>query len=205
MPVVVKGFYEFNKALGQFDKDIRNNMNREVRSFLAPVVRQAKGYVVPENNLIGLRTGWTTGGAKKITQRSSMFRTGRFPKYNSKEIKAGIKYFVGATKIQKNGWVAPYRIVNESRAGAIYEVSGRAMGQSRRTYRSPNPNAGKHFMEAIDNSGVMKGLDKRHGRLIFRAWNENQGRALAGTAKAVESAQLQFAHRLEVRKAFKAA
>lgn len=206
MPVVVEGLYEFNKALKQFDKDIQKNLNKEIRSFLAPVVSQAKSYVIPNSQLTGLRTGWTrTGKATQITSSTSMFRRGKFPKYNAAEIKAGIKYYIGNYKRQPNGWIAPYRIANESGSGAIFETSGRAMGQSKRTYKSPNPSAGQHFMDAIDNHGQMKGIDKRRGRLIFRAFNENQGKALTQTIKAIEAAKVQFAHRVDTRKAFKAA
>ena len=206
MPVVIKGAHEMMRALGQFDKDLRNNLNRETRAYLAPVVRQAKAYVPDAGNLMGLRTGWTyKSSSTKITKNSSMFRVGTFPKYNSSTIKAGIKSIIGDARTQPNGWVSMYRIVNQSRAGAIYEVSGRAGGNSRRTYKSPNPHAGEHFMASIAATGELKGKNHLQGRLIYRAWNENQGKALLKVVRSVESTEKMFHNRAQVRATFGAA
>jgi hypothetical protein len=203
MPVVVQGAHEMIRALGEFDKDLRNSLNRETRAYLAPVVKQAKVYVPDAGSLVGLRKGWTyKDSSKKITKSSSMFRVGTFPKYNTSIIKNGIKSIIGNTKSQPNGWVSIYRLVNQSRAGAIYEVSGRAGGMSKRNYKSPNPNAGKHFMAAISATGQLKGKEHLEGRLLYRAWNENQGRALAKVAQAVQNTEKIFANRTQVRQTF---
>jgi hypothetical protein len=67
---------------------------------------------------------------------------------------------------------------------------------------SLNPNAGKQFIENLNSTGQLvnarpKGLvgapgRKLTGRLIFRAWAEDNGRANAAVIKALENASKMF-------------
>jgi hypothetical protein len=67
---------------------------------------------------------------------------------------------------------------------------------------SLNPNAGKQFIDNLNSTGQLvnarpKGLvgspgRKQTGRLIFRAWAENNGRANAAVIKALENASKMF-------------
>lgn len=67
---------------------------------------------------------------------------------------------------------------------------------------SANPNAGKQFIDAINATGQMEqanqstGPGRRgryaKGRLIFRAWAEDQGKANAAVLKAIDRANAQF-------------
>lgn len=50
--------------------------------------------------------------------------------------------------------------------------------------RSNNPGAGAHF---INRMGPLYGDGASRGRMIFRAWAENQGRAQAAVVKAIEN------------------
>lgn len=203
MPTEVKGVIELRKALRAYSPDLEKEMRREIYDIVKPVVSAAKGYVPSE--IVGLRRGWirATRG-KKITKTTSAFRRGVFPFYNPSEIKAGIKYSDKITKSNRAGFVSVFQIKNSSRAGAIYETAGRRdngkaqpwvgpKGPSGHMYsHSMNPDAGQHFINAISNSGQMKGEGKRRGRLIFRAWNENQGRANAAVFKAIDKATERF-------------
>lgn len=203
MPTEIKGVIELRKALRAYSPDLEKEMRREIYDIVKPVVSAAKGYVPSE--IVGLRRGWirATKG-KKITKTTSAFRRGVFPFYNPSEIKAGIKYSDKITKSNRAGFVSIFQIKNSSRAGAIYETAGRRdngkaqpwvgpKGPSGHMYsHSVNPDAGQHFINAISNSGQMKGEGKRRGRLIYRAWNENQGRANAAVFKAIEKATERF-------------
>ena len=203
MPTEVKGVIELRKALRAYSPDLEKEMRREIYDIVKPVVSAAKGYVPSE--IVGLRRGWirATKG-KKITKTTSAFRRGVFPFYNPSEIKAGIKYSDKITKSNRAGFVSVFQIKNSSRAGAIYETAGRRdngkaqpwvgpKGPSGHMYsHSMNPDAGQHFINAISNSGQMKGEGKRRGRLIYRAWNENQGRANAAVFKAIDKATERF-------------
>jgi len=81
-------------------------------------------------------------------------------------------------------WRALYFVANKSAAGAIYETAGRANAQSRNGYRSNNPGAGAHF---VSRMGPLYGDSREErGRMIFRAWAEDQGKAQAAVVRAIE-------------------
>lgn len=204
MPTEIKGVIELRKALRAYAPDLEKEMRREIYDIVKPVVSQAKGYV--QSEIMGLRTGWIRSSKrlKKITRGTSAFRKGVFPFYNPTEVKAGIKFSDKISKSNRAGFVSVFKIENKSRAGAIYEIAGRRdngkaqdwvgpKGPSSHKYsHSQNPDAGQHFINAISNSGTMKGEGPRRGRLIYRAWNENQGRANAAVFKAIERTTERF-------------
>jgi len=209
MPTEVKGVIELRKALRAYAPDLEKEMRREIYAIIKPVVSQAKGYV--QSEIVGLRTGWIRASrGTKITKSTSAFRKGGFPLYNPTEVKAGIKYSDKITKSNRAGFVSVFQIKNSSRAGAIYEIAGRLKNGDAQDWVGPkgpaghkyshsqNPDAGQHFINAISNSGKMKGDGPRRGRLIYRAWNENQGRANAAVFKAIEKTTTRFNDRASI-------
>jgi hypothetical protein len=209
MPTEVKGVIELRKALRAYAPDLEKEMRKEIYDIVKPVVATAKGYV--QSEIMGLRTGWIRASrGTKITKSTSAFRKGVFPFYNPTEVKAGIKFSDKISKSNRAGFVSVFKIENKSRAGAIYEIAGRAnngqaqpwvgpKGPSGHKYsHSQNPDAGQHFINAISNSGTMKGEGPRRGRLIYRAWNENQGRANAAVFKAIDKATARFNSRATI-------
>jgi hypothetical protein len=146
-------------------------------------------------------SGWAGGNAKGITAKSSMFRIGKFPLYNSAIIKAGIVYRTTPSAINENGFSSMASIQNKSAAGAIYEGAGRANPQgqpwvgpkagskSNKVSKSNNPQAGRQF---IENLPPLVSSLKGRGRLIYRAWAANQGRAEGAAMKAIDKALTQF-------------
>jgi hypothetical protein len=205
LPVEIKGLAETLKAMRQFEPDLEKNLNKEVRAFLTPVVKQAQAYV--PSNPAGLRNWTFATKAKKITQQSSAFAAiGHFPKFNAAIVKRGIKVQIGKTRPNKNGFSTFYRISNTTAAGAIMETAGRKhpagqpwnpKSKSKDFSHSRNPKAGEHFVNSM--GGQMKGAGHYRGRLIYRAWNENEGKALAQTIKAVETTILQFHRRAQAQ------
>ena len=209
MPTEVKGVIELRKALRAYAPDLEKEMRKEIYDIIKPVVANAKGYVPSE--IMGLRTGWIRASrGRKITKQTSAFRKGVFPFFNPTEVKAGIVFSDKISKSNKNGFVSIWQIKNKSRAGAIYELAGRRdngkaqdwvgpKGPSGHQYsHSQNEFAGQHFINAISNSGTMKGEGPRRGRLIYRAWNENQGRANAAVFKAIEKTTARFNNRATI-------
>jgi hypothetical protein len=209
MPTEIQGVIELRKALRAYSPDLEKEMRKEIYEIVKPVVSQAKGYVPSE--IMGLRTGWIRANrGKKISRSTSMFRKGVFPFYNPTEVKAGIVFSDKIGRSNRAGFVSIFKISNKSRAGAIYEIAGRAnngqaqpwvgpKGPSGHKYsHSQNPDAGQHFINAISNSGTMKGEGPRRGRLLYRAWNENQGRANAAVFKAIDKATERFNKRATV-------
>jgi hypothetical protein len=91
-------------------------------------------------------------------------------------------------------------VLNKTRAGAIYEGAGRkqdtwrSKGSSPRS-RSRNPQAGNQFVDALPP--LVSSL-KGRGRLIYRAWANNQGRAEGAVNKALDESFAKFRSRSTV-------
>jgi len=190
MPVAIKGVRETVKALRKLDPEMLKEMNSEVRAAMLPIRDKARGYAPspqPDNLYM-----WREGSVgKKITARNSMFRTfnteGRlrmFPLYDVETVKKGIYYSQAPSKKNRNGWQALYFVANKSAAGAIYETAGRKNPGGDPNSRSNNPGAGAHF---VSRMGPLYG-DKQaeRGRMIYRAWKEDQGKAQDAVYRAIE-------------------
>jgi hypothetical protein len=189
MPVAISGVRETVKALRKFDPELLKEMNKEIRLVMVPLRDKARGYAPsPQpDNLYNFAEN-TVG--KKITARNSAFRTfnteGRlrlFPLYDYNTVRKGIFYSQAPSKKNRDGWQALYYVGNKSAAGSIYETAGRAENTSRKGYRSNNPEAGAHF---VSRMGPLYGESReRRGRMIFRAWAEDQGRVQAAVVLAI--------------------
>jgi hypothetical protein len=186
MPAEVKGVLELRKALREYAPDLLKATNKEIMEAVKPIVSQARGYIPTAAPL----SGWAT--------RS--FTEGKFPQYSASTIRAGIGYQTSPTKVNRAGFSSIVTIFNKSRVGAIYEVAGRrsetwnGKGSSPRS-QSKNPNAGTQLVSASGELYGRKrgndGKDKR-GRLILRAFEDNQGKATAKVMKAIETADAKF-------------
>jgi hypothetical protein len=206
LPVEIKGLAETLSAMRAFEPDLAKNLNKEVRAFLTPVQKKAQGYV--PSNPKGL-SNWTfSNKGKKITKQTSAFAAvGHFPKFNASIVKRGIKVNIGKTRPNRNGFSTFYRISNTTAAGAIMETAGRKSGKEGQPWNrsnkshdyshSINPHAGEWFIEHLGDT--MKGEGHLRGRLIYRAWNENEGKAQAQTIKAVEATIMQFHRRAQAQ------
>lgn len=195
MPTEVKGALELRKALRKIEPSLAKESEKEIRSLLKVVVRNARGFVPSDAPL----SGW--GEARGIWE-NRVFR--------SSEVKRGIGYSTAPSKPNKRGFRSFVTIFNKSAAGAIYETAGRLNPQgqpsqestrgrfssyidtSNKVNKSANPNAGRQFIDALpplvdsQQSGVAgRRTRKTKGRLIFRAWAEDQGKANAAILKAI--------------------
>jgi hypothetical protein len=182
MQITVESNADFRKALRRFAPDLEKSLKKEIGSALRPVVQQAKGFVPSDSPL----SGWAPRAFTEAT----------FPSFSPSVIKSGIGYKSTPSKPNRNGFSAMASVFNASRAGAIYEAAGRigpqrwvgpkAGGSSRGVSRSVNPKAGQQFIDALPPlSGSLKG----RGRLIFRAWAQNQGKAEGAVRKAISFAE----------------
>jgi hypothetical protein len=196
MPIEVRGVKSTLKAIRKVDPELLKEMNKEIKAVMIPIRDKARGYAPsPQpDNLYGWNEN-TVG--KTITAKNSAFRTfnteGRlrlFPLYDYETVKKGIYYAQPPGSRNKNGWRALYYVANKSAAGAIYETAGRANPGGSSKSKSNNPGAGAHF---ISRMGPLYG-DKREerGRMIFRAWAEDQGKAQAAVIRAIEKTVAAF-------------
>ena len=164
MPTEVVGAVALRKALRKFEPDLAKETTKEIANFLKPVVKQARGFA-PSNEQVP--SGWVkrpnAGG--RWANRS----------YNAAEVRRGITFKTSPSKPNRNGFKSLATIFNKSAAGAIYETAGRKSGI-----------VGK-FTPKL--GGQLKGNNqKTKGRVIFRAMEEDQGKAKAHIIKAIEAA-----------------
>jgi hypothetical protein len=196
MPVNLEGVKDTVKALRKYDPELLKEMNKEIRGVMMPIRDKARSYA--PSPVPGNLYNWNEGTkGKKITSRNSMFRTfnveGRlrlFPLYDHTSASKGIYYSQAPTKRNKSGWQALYFVANSSASGSIYETAGRKNPGGDSKSRSNNPNAGKNF---ISRMGPLYGSGRdQRGRMIYRAWQEDQGKAQAAVIKAIETTIYKF-------------
>jgi hypothetical protein len=185
--VEIRGNADLRKALRRFTPDLEKQLKKELGNALKPVVRQAKSFIPAQSPM----SGWA---ARSFSESS-------FPFFNYQTISRNIVYTTGVSKRNKNGFTSMARIINRSPAGAIYEIAGRtnpngqpwvgkkASGTAKNVSRSVNPGAGATFIANLDPlTSSLKG----RGRLIYRAWAENQGVAEGAARKAIDKATAEF-------------
>lgn len=222
MPTEVKGAVELRKALRAFTPDLAKETQKEIAGVLKPIVSKARGFIPSTAPL----SGWA-----KSTNGTWGNRV-----WSSSEAKRGVGYKTTPSKVNRSGFRSLARIVNASPSGSIYETAGRlnpqgrpqaplakvvALGHSNygKTIRSGskseslsnNPNAGKQFIDAMNETSRIVNAYQRNegqsgrasrkmkGRAIFRAWAEDQGKANAAVVKAIEKSRVEFEKRTQVR------
>ena len=164
MPASVKGGVKLRKALRAFAPDLAKETQKEVAGALKPITKTAKGYFPDDGQVL---SGWL---AREGSQS-------RFPSYNARIVKAGVGYKTSPSKPNRRGFRSLARVFNKSAAGAIYETMGRKSPSSRFVQ---NQN-GKY-------GASMKGTGKMEGRALFRAYEENNGKARDAVLNAIKSA-----------------
>ena len=182
MPAIeLQGNADLRKALRRFAPDLEKTLRGEMKKALSPIARQARGFVPATSPL----SGWA----------DKSFNEGRFPTYSASTIKSKIGFTTSVGKKNSKGLSSMASIFNNSRAGAIYESAGRVgvpqpwvgpKGPAGKRYsHSINPKAGEQFINALPPlTGSLKG----RGRLIYKAWSMNQGKAEGAVNKAISTA-----------------
>lgn len=167
MPVKLQGATALRKALAAVEPTLAKETSKEIASFLKPVTKQARGYM-PSNEQI--MSGWVVGKQKGEWERVA---------YDAAIAKRGITYKATPSRPNRNGFSALASIFNKSAAGAIYETAGRKSGITGR------------FTPRLNGELVGEG-QKMTGRAIFRAFEEDRGKAQDGVVKAIFKAKNKF-------------
>jgi hypothetical protein len=164
MPASVKGGVKLRKALRAFAPDLAKETQKEIAGALKPITKTAKGYFPDDGQVL---SGWL---ARENSQA-------RFPSYNARIVKAGVGYKTSPSKPNRRGFRSLARVFNKTAAGAIYETMGR---------KSPSSRFVQNQSSKYGSS--MKGDGKMEGRALFRAYEENNGKARDSVLKAIKSA-----------------
>jgi len=200
MPTEVVGALALRKALKQYAPDLATELRKEVAAALKPVVSRARGFVPSDSDIM---SGW---------QRRS-FSEAKFPMYDSNIIRKGISYKTSPSRANNRGFTSLAAIENKSALGAIIETAGRKNpgGQpwvgpgknvtQKRYSHSVNPRAGEQFIKnlgPIYGEKKTTGIGDKRGRLIYRAWDETNGKVLTAYFKAVQSVTDRFNKRTSI-------
>jgi hypothetical protein len=175
MPASVKGGIELRKALKTFTPDLAKALPKEVGAALKPITKSARGYLPDQGEVL---SGWLPRQMSEAT----------FPSYNARIVKAGIGYKTTPSKPNRRGFRSLARVFNKTAAGAIYETMGRKTPQSRFVQNQ----TGK-FGQSIKGNGKME------GRALFRAYEENNGKARVAVLQAITNASNKLNARASVR------
>ena len=175
MPASVKGAIELRKALRKFTPDLAKRLPKEIGAALKPIAKSAKGYL-PDNGSV--LSGWLPRQMSEAT----------FPAYNARIVKAGIGYKTTPSKPNRKGFVSLARVFNKTAAGAIYETMGRKTPSSRFVQNQ----TGKY-------TSAMKGDGKMEGRALYRAYEENNGKAKDAVLAAIKKTSEDLNKRATVR------
>lgn len=165
MPTELKGANELRRALKKFSPDLDKETRDEMVGFLKPIVKMARGFL-PSN--ADAPSGFVKHEVK----------TAKFPMYDAAEARRGIGYKLTPTKPNREGWSSTVSIHNKTAAGAIVETAGRKSGLL--------GNFSPRF------SGQFAGRGKMQGRAMFKAYDQDQGKAKAAVIKALEKAAAKF-------------
>jgi hypothetical protein len=204
MPVSVQGVIALRKALNAYAPDLAKELTAEITKSLKVIQKDARGFV-PNKAPAGLYN-WEFNPNRKLTAKNSMFRTFApegervrfFPLYNATEVKRGIVYRTGYGKPNSKGFRSLFRIRNNSAAGAIYETAGRKNPSGDPASKSNNPNAGARFVQQGALYGKKSSAGDMRGRVIFRAWDQDQGKQTAAIFKAIENTKAMFDKRTSI-------
>jgi hypothetical protein len=195
MPVEVKGVIELRKALNKYAPDLAKELTKEITNSLKVIQKDARGFV--PNTAPGNLYNWNENSrGRKITNKTSMFRTlstatgtRLFPLYDASTIKKGIVYRTGYGKPNSKGFRSLFRVKNSSAVGAIYEKAGRLNPTGSRESKSNNPNAGARFVQQGPLYGSRKNGQDMRGRVLYRAWEQDEGKQLVAIFKAIDTAR----------------
>ena len=196
MPVEVKGVMALRKALNAYAPDLAKQLTAEITVSLKVIQKTARGFV--PNQAPGGLYNWQFDADRKITAKNSMFNTfnttGRvrfFPLYNATEIKRGIVYRTGYGKPNSKGFRSLFRVKNMNAAGAIYEWAGRI-----------NPGGitpqGARFVQQGPIYGRKRANSDMRGRVLYRAYEQEEGNQTKAIFAAIEKARVNFEKRATV-------
>lgn len=182
MPVVVEGIVGLRKALNKYAPDLRKQLDEQVREQLKPIIADARAQV-PEQSVL---RNWNNPG---YVRKSRTGRQEGFPNYDARIIKRGLTYSLAKQRNDRSGFVSLFTLLNKSRVGAIIETAGRKNPSGDSRSKSNNPNAGAQFIGAMNQIGALRDFSNKGrmttGRLLYAAYDRNQGKALDAIMQAI--------------------
>lgn len=208
MPAEVTGALELRRALKKLAPDMAKESQKEIAGLLRGVVNNARGFVPSEAPLSGwgkkvglwagraydaadIRRGITYSAAPSKPNKNGFRSLATI--YNKSA--AGAIYETAGRKSGMDGRPWAPSVQHYANAGTRKARPDYMVRSSDKKYsQSANPNAGKQFIGAMGEMYKAQRAQgqggrvsrKMNGRLIFRAWGEDQGKVNARVLKAIE-------------------
>jgi hypothetical protein len=208
MPTEVSGALELRKALKKIEPALAKESEKEIRNLLKVVVKNARGFVPSEAPL----SGWGKAVGvweNRVFSPSDIKRGIGYSTSPSRPNKRGFRSL--ATIFNKSAAGSIYETAGRKsgpdgrkQAPSVYSYANAGTPQAKRNpykvrssdrsfSQSANPNAGRQFIGALpelvdsqQSNAAGRRTRKTKGRLIFRAWAEDQGKTNAAVMKAIE-------------------
>lgn len=194
MPTEVKGVIALRKALNNYAPDLAKQLTSEITQSLKVIQKSARGFV-PASAPGGLYN-WDRVPSSEPKTFNTSGRVRPFPRYDAVAIKRGIVYRTGYGKPNSRGFRSLFRVKNTSAAGVIYEKAGRLNPNGSKESNSNNPTAGARFVQQGPLYGTKKAGQDMRGRVLYRAWAQDEGKQLTAIFRAIDKADKEFKSRV---------
>lgn len=205
MPVELSGVDELRKALKQYAPDLDKQLKKDLTIATQSVVNAARGYVpatpplsnwgrdggnFPIYNAATIRNGIRLSTARSKISKNGFASSVRIVNANA----AGAIYETAGRKNPQGRTQAPLAKVvapGHKNFGKIIRSGSKEQSMSN------NPNAGPQFVDAANRTGSLVNARPRQagqrgqvsrkstGRLIYRAWSEDNGKTQAAVVRAI--------------------
>lgn len=177
---ILTGVKETLDALSKFDKDAVKKFEKVINDELRRGKADAQKIIVAA---VGDKSAplshWQTEvkqGARTKEQAARYAKTRRFPIWNTAEVVSGITSSRSPGKVRGDYTISGGALINNSRAGAIFEIAGRVPGAGKNS-------SGTAFKEQIN---------ARYGkasRVVWRIVDRDRLKIQAQVVKALEEAE----------------
>lgn len=216
MPLDITGLEGTLKALRKFDPDLNKQMKRQIKAAMIPIRDKARGLVADNTSML---TNWVENGSESQRARyrpfpkfdsadvknGIIYRAGR-----NQASQSGFKasFYVANTsaagaiyetsgRVNPNGRPTEHVVMSRRRFN-----KKKSMSTTRHDNLSLNPLAGKQFNDRLNAYsplvGSSTGADPRfgntsmRGRLVFAAWDSQQGQVNIAVRTAIDNAVRAF-------------
>ena len=226
MPTQLQGGAELRLALKKFAPDLAKGTQKEMGKALKTITSKARGYLPADSQMLSGWTS-ALSSAETINYRAfpkySQSEAKRGIRYSTTPSRPNRSGFVALARVMNTSAGGAIYETSGRKSGpdgrsaggmvrVVYPLNpnfGKMIPNSDKTKSaSLNPNAGKQFITRANELGqlvnarpagmVGRATRKMTGRVIFRAFAEDQGKATAAVIKAIEQAGINLNKRAKV-------
>jgi len=216
VPVDISGYADTLKAMRKYDEDLYKGMQKQIKSVMIPIRDKARSYAPPNSEML---SNFTKSAASTETikyrafpkydqqevKRGIIYRPGQNKRnkgtafnvsyYIANRDAGGAIYETAGRRSGLGGRGTSHVVASRHKINKRYTTSS----GTRQDNNSLNPNAGRQLMAPMGplvgarSAELYAGASAKNvGRLIFRAWSEDQGRVTRSVVLAIEVATKTF-------------